>query len=254
MSFEVVYKYYERLEDSGDYDKENPLTLKKIYGKTQEDYSLDKLAVNIYQQMARRDIWIYDVEIYEFAKKKISFKQNKMDLIIKNKRFSPKTGTLEDIDIEEHTEQIHVNTSVACQTNLALPSVTQQVQEPVNLAPPIRSQPNIAPASPKPRKVIKMVVFDPINPKERAKFPYKFTPGKKYPVYRERISPSGIGMLIETLDDLNNPVNVSDELFAVVDTNLIGDNEAGFSESKSGLSDNTLNWSGVIKGDVPKLR
>jgi hypothetical protein len=254
MSFEVVYKYYEKLKDSFDYDRENPSTFKKLYGKSSEDYTLEKLAFNIYQQMARRDIFIYDVEIYEFAKKKINFKQNKTDLIIKNKKFSPKTGTLEDLDVEEEVGLPSSN----C-TNLAIqqPAVTNPVvctQESVNLAPPIRSQQNLTNIASKPRRVIKMVMFDPISPKERAKFPYKFTPGKKYPVYKERISPSGIGMLIETVDDLNNSVSVLDELFVVEDMNLVGDNEAGFSESRSGLSDKTLNWSGVIKGDVPNLR
>jgi hypothetical protein len=257
MSFEVVYKYYDQIKDSFDYDRSNPSTFKKVYGKIEDDYPLDRLAGNIYQQMARRDIFIYDVEIYEFAKKKISFKQNKVDLIIKNKRFSPKTGTLEDIDVVETSEN-------NCNLQPSPPALTHnnnvmpQELPAVNLAPPIsRSQnvgQNLAPVGPKPRRVIKMVVFDPPNPKERAKFPYKFTPSKKYPVYKERISPTGIGMIIETVDDLNNPVSVSDELFATEDMNLIGDDEAGFSESKSGLSDKTLNWSGVVKGDVPKLR
>lgn len=254
MSFEVVYKYYQRLEDNGEYDRENTQTLKKIYGKNQEEYSLDKLAVNIYQQMARRDIWIYDVEIFEFAKKKISFKQNKTDLIIKNKRFSPKTGMLEDIGVDEEEPQTHIAPANILPAPAAQIVHHQPAIEAVNLAPPIRSQQNLAPSSPKPRRVIKMVVFDPMSPNERAKFPYKFTPGKKYPVYKERISPSGIGMLIETVDDLGNIVSVSDELFVVEDINLVGDQEAGFSEQKSGLSDKTLNWSGVVKGDVPKLR
>jgi hypothetical protein len=105
-----------------------------------------------------------------------------------------------------------------------------------------------------PRKIVKFVIFDPPNPKERAKFPYKFTPNKKYPVYKERIAPNGIGMSIDTIDDLNNPVTVIDELFVTEEANLIGDSDVGFSSSKSGLVDSTLNWSGVIKDSVPKLR
>ena len=58
----------------------------------------------------------------------------------------------------------------------------------------------------------------------------------------------------DTIDDLNQNVKVSDELFVPVDVNLIGDQEAGFSTDKSGLSDDTLNWSGVIKDSLPKLR
>lgn len=260
MSFEVVYSFYNKLENSFEYNRENPETFKKVYGKLEEDYPLEKLASNILQQMARRDIFIFDVEIFEFQKKKISFKQNKADLIIKNKRFSTKTGTISDLESETTEEskstnlvpansQIYIPEYDTCAVNTPMPPPQTQA---VNIAPlhnKLRSQ-GTTPT----RRIIKYVMFDPPSAAERAKFPYKFTPKKKYPVYSEKIAKNGIGMTLDTIDDLNQSVKVSDELFISVDVNLIGDQEANFSNENSGLSDDTLNWSGVIRDSVPKLR
>jgi hypothetical protein len=267
MSFEVVYNFYNKKDNSFDYDRDVSSQYKKIYGKLEEDYPLDKLASNIMQQMARRDIFVFDVEIFEFAKKKITFKQSKADLVIKNKKFSTKTCLYNGIESEEEasptSSQPHQNQlpaeydaysqnvpSPTPQTNIVQTNIVQTNNMPaINIAPRVQVSNPTAP-----RKIVRMVVFDPANPNERAKFPYKFTPNKKYPVYRERIAPNGIGMSIETIDDLNNPVTVIDELFVTEDANLIGDNDVGFSTNKSGLRDDTLNWSGVIKDSVPKLR
>ena len=41
MSFEVVYSYYAKIENSFDYDRENSHIFKKVYGKVEEDYSLE---------------------------------------------------------------------------------------------------------------------------------------------------------------------------------------------------------------------
>ena len=261
MSFEVNYKFYNKLENSFDYDRDNPEDFKKVYGKLEEDYSIEKLASNILQQMARRDIFIYDVEIYEFQKKKISFKQNKADLIIKNKKFSTRTGTISDLEsenIEPEKPNNKQNNPLllqppeynTCEVNTPLPPPTPTNS--VNIAPLHNN--SKANTDPRTRKIIKFVMFYPPSAVERAKFPYKFTPNKRYPVYSERIAKNGIGMTIDTIDDLNQNVKVSDELFVPVDVNLIGDQEAGFSTDKSGLSDDTLNWSGVIKDSLPKLR
>ncbi len=261
MSYEVTYKFYEKLEDSFDYDRSNPLSYKKIYGKLEEDYTLDSLVPNIMQQMARRDIFVFDVEIYEFQKKKITFKQSKADLIVNNKKFSTKTVLYDAIQSEEENtaNQIaHTNIAPTTNNNVLTQTIpTAQTLPAVNLAPVLPSQANMVAKNNnvnKAKRVIKFVTFDPPNPVVRAKFPYKFTPNKKYPVFSERLAPNGIGMVIDTIDDLNNEVKVPDELFVSLDVNLIGDQEAGFSTQSSGLVDSTLDWKGVVKDDIPSLR
>jgi hypothetical protein len=97
MGYEVIYKFHERLPD-GKYAEEVKET-KKTVGKVHQEIPLSKLATVIMSQLARRDIWIIDVDIFEYTKKKISFKEP-MDgkgLILKGKRFNI-TG--QEVDVE----------------------------------------------------------------------------------------------------------------------------------------------------------
>jgi len=244
VGFEVNYNFYEKLENSFDYNREEPKTLRKIYGKAVEEYPIEKLAQAIMQQMARRDIFIFDVEIFEFQKKKISFRQNKGDLVIKNKKFTSKGELLADIEEED-----------TCPDGMChLPPVNHCVAPPpnqpaVNIAPPIQNQNvNIAPRpSNLVDRVIKRVQFLP----GRVTGPVgAFTVEKYYPVYRESLAKNGIGMMIETTDDRGRRVTVSDEHFVSAAQALLGEDttEPNF------VSDDRLNWGGVVKDSVPKLR
>jgi hypothetical protein len=103
MGYEVIYKFHERLPD-GKYAEEVKET-KKTVGKVHQEIPLSKLATVIMSQLARRDIWIIDVDIFEYTKKKISFKEP-MDgkgLILKGKRFNI-TGQEVDVEVEEFDE------------------------------------------------------------------------------------------------------------------------------------------------------
>ena len=77
MAFEIVFKYYECLESGIDYDKSNILSYTKNLGNIFEEVSLEKLASMILTQLARRDVFVFDVEVFELVKKKISYKQSK---------------------------------------------------------------------------------------------------------------------------------------------------------------------------------
>jgi hypothetical protein len=242
VGFEVNYNYYEKLENSFDYNREEPKTLRKIYGKAVEEYPIEKLGQAIMQQMARRDIFIFDLEIFEFQKKKISFRQNKGDLVIKNKKFTSKGELL--VDIEEDN----------------CPDGTCHLPPAVNIAPPIQQQNvNIAPSiqqqnvniAPRPvglvDRILKRMQFLPgrvISPIGA------FTVEKYYPVYRESLAKNGIGMMIETTDDKGRRVTVSDEHFVTASQSLLGEDatEPNFA------NDNKLNWGGVINDSIPKLR
>ena len=85
MGFECLYHYHERVE--GDYNREEKKTFKKKVGDPFEEVSLEKLAGAVMAQLARRDVWIVDVEVYELSKKAISFKEAKGGIILKNKKF-----------------------------------------------------------------------------------------------------------------------------------------------------------------------
>ena len=87
MGFEVVYRFLEKNEE-GDYNKDDVKEMSRKIGEPFEDVSLETLAQKIMAQMARRDIYVLpDVEIYELKKQKVSFRETKGGVIIKNKKF-----------------------------------------------------------------------------------------------------------------------------------------------------------------------
>lgn len=257
MSFEVNFLYYEKLENSFDYDRDNPKSFKKVYGKLEEEYSYEKLISQINAQYARRDIFVYDTEIYEFQKKKISFKQIKDGFVIKNKKFSLKKSNEENLELE----CVEESQSVIGAPHAHMAELHPVFEPATNIAPtpPVQTtapNQNIAVnVVPKPKKIIKTVIFSPLTVENRRKFPYKFTVNKNYPVYAEKPVMNGIGTMIDTVDDLGQNVTVPDEHFVSENISLIGDSEADFSQKNSNNVDKRLNWSGVVKdGSVPKLR
>jgi len=211
---------------------------------------------HVNSQYARRDILVFDADLYEFVRKKITFKQTKNGFNIKNKKFSSKN----DIVIEYEEDE----TPALCDNrplNQHLAENHPVVETSQNIAPKPSPthQPaiNIAatPPQPKQKRVIKNVVFAPTTIEARQKFPYKFTLNKTYPVFSEKPIMNGVGTIIETIDDLGETVKVPDELFVSNDINLIGDNEVEFTPKNNSNFDSRLNWSGVVRdGSVPKLR
>ena len=72
MGFEVCYSFHDRI--NGEYNKEEVKTFKKKVGDPFDEISLEKLASSIISQLARRDIWIIALDVYELSKKKVAFK------------------------------------------------------------------------------------------------------------------------------------------------------------------------------------
>lgn len=253
MGFEVSYSFYEKMENSFDYDKTEVKNFKKIYGKAVEDYPLEKLASAIQQQMARRDIFVFDFEIFEFQKKKISWRQNKSDLIIKNKRF---TNTGQFIDIvgeDEQTDKCHPPEYDTGNVNTPNPSSQNNRNVPafnlVNLADKngkLVSNPVVV-HHVQPERIIKYVSF---MPSRMIKPVGNFTVEKTYPVYKESLNSNGIGMIIETLDDKGKRVKVEDEHFVPAGQNLLA-GELFVDDKKES---ERLNWYGVVKEDIPSVR
>lgn len=85
--FEVIFKYHAKNE-AGKYDSSETLEFSKKLGRSKEEFPINKLAGFIMSQLARRDIWIIDLEVFEFAKRKILFKESKNGIILKNKKYS----------------------------------------------------------------------------------------------------------------------------------------------------------------------
>ncbi len=238
MAFEIVFKYYECLESGIDYDKSNVLSYTKNLGNIFEEVSLEKLASMILTQLARRDVFVFDVEVFELVKKKISYKQSKNNILIKNKKFGFSGETIVVQEIEE-------SNLISCKQESEVNNIVVNSQ----LKPPqiLAAVPAVPSKSLKNSKPIRKMIFVPSDTSYLKGKPLRFTPNKVYSVYREKLANNGIGMILCTIDDLGREVEVTDEYFINDTINLINENAEV-------LKEDVLNWSGSKGVDMPDLR
>lgn len=242
MAYELIFKYYEK-SGACEYDKSKELTFKKTVGDLENEMPLERLASAIFSQMARRDVLVFDVEIYEFTKKKLSFKETKNGIVIKNKKFN--LG-LDNIVVSDEPEIPKIENTSCVQKN-DVQVVNQQV--PIRNIVPVQQPVSNNGSMIGNRKPFKKVVFSPSDLKYLNGKPWRFTPNKEYDVYRERMSKNGVGMTYLMIDDRNREFEVEDEFFISTTSNLIGDDEPQFRNNQD-----KLNWQGASNTDVPKLR
>ena len=245
MGFECHFKYYERID--GEYNKEETKLLKKKVGDPFEDVPLQKLAVAVMAQLARRDIWIVDVEIFELTKKQISFKESKGGIVIKNKKFS--------FDGEEHEGFVSVEevAQTACQANQL--QVNQQ-NMPVQQLSAAAHPHNQIRQPVQQRRVTDYMVYlpEPMHLHQAKQKNLKFTMNKKYPIFERKAAPNG-GELLVTQDDVGRDQILSDVYFVPANINLIADKELNFSETREEKDGGNLYWGNAsMDNGMPDLR
>lgn len=142
--FEVIFKYHPK-NSEGKYDSSETLEFSKKLGKAKEDLPMSKLAGYIMSQLARRDIWIIDLDVYEFARRKIVFKESKNGIILKNKKYSMSSDfSLEEIDFEVEKDIIEIPSEpriVLQQETQPLHPVQQQFVPQFTVVPQVESRP-----------------------------------------------------------------------------------------------------------------
>jgi hypothetical protein len=233
MGYEVTYKYHERKD--GSYDKEELKSLKKKVGDPFEEVPLEKLAGAVMAQLARRDIFVVDVDIVELSRKQISFKETNGGVVIKNRKFLFDQAS--SLIVQQVVEVPENNTGVSAPQERHI----QHVQ-------------NSAPAGDLGRP-IDVMIFSPELPQmpEIKKKGLRLTPDKKYPVYgREQM---GAFTVLKIIDDVGRQQNVSDVYFIPGNVKLLADRELGFSETQKQRDGGKLNWGGAVEDDsMPVIR
>ena len=249
MGYEVIYSYHERLEDG--YNKDEVKNCKKKVGDPFEEISLEKLAGAVMAQLARRDVWIVDVKVYELSKKEISFKEAKGGIILKNKKFlfdgggaDASTIVVEDIMQVQTPQQQQVQSQVHPH-NLVQPQNGHVASPNVNLAPN--------------RRPIDYMRFAPElqDMPEVKRKNIRLTPDKVYPVFDKKPSPlgGGFGEVFVMIDDTGREQLVSDKYFVPGRVDLFADRELGFSETPQQRDGGSLNWGGTLsESDMPDIR
>lgn len=228
--FEVTYHYREFKD--GDYSEETK-TKKQRIGSPFEDVPLSTLAAKILSQLARRSILVVDVEIYEFARKQITYKESIDGILIKNKKFKFDGGlSMSMEDVNEPTTQHNSGVNGLAANGSVMTRVPQ----------------------PKPDQILRHEVFDP-EPfllQEVKKRNLSFTVGKRYPIYSE--SSAGRELVYITLDDEGNRRSLNSRHFIPIPVPLINQTEDDLVVSKTNVSQKGLMWDGVVNSDVPVLR
>jgi len=209
---------------------ENAHDLTRKVGKAYDDTSYARLAATIMGQFARRDIMVTDVEIEEFVKKKINFRETKNGICIKNKKYLFDGTEIEGVELDAVDGPTPNTVPVAQQ-------VARVAQAPHNVVPVAASPADGIALDPfLGKRPLRHEVFEPddILASDARKRGLKFTRGNKYPIYEEKQDRRGImyGMIYVTKDDLGHKQMMSDRLF-VFEQELVGGKQ--FDESRGGV-------------------
>lgn len=247
MGFEVTFHYHPRKEEGG-YDTEIKETTAKKVGQAFEEVPLEQLASIIMSQLARRDIFIFDVTVEEYIKQKISFKESKdgRGIVLKNKKFTvDNAAKLIVADVVEVGGQVYEGDTEqlpAVMPEQLPPGVqphelmyAQQQMEAAYADPdkpmPVKRQNIIQPTVNK-NRILYRVVFSPGGHiQEARKKNLKFTDERHYPVHAIRENPMGghFGSLLTVTDDAGRLTEVDEKYFMPVGKGLYGDDELDFS-------------------------
>jgi len=278
MGYEVVYHYHEEIE-KGEYNKEETRQDSVKVGDPFDDVSLDILAGKVMALLARRSILVVDVEIYQLAKKKLSFKEAKDGIVIKNKKFKFDDGssiTGEQIEkgeedpeallarlLEANPEllkKISPAAQVPVQTNLGSSAGNPQANMPqtVSAVEPLSGNTNnLAVANF--GKPLRYELFNPVDKMffdDAKKRGLKFTLNQKYPIYHEKSGPNQmVGCILTTVDDTGQKQLMSERFFTPDIRKLEKDVVTDPFGAAAKVGGDPLEWSNVVSsGDVPNLR
>lgn len=231
MGYEVIYQYHQRDED-GQYNKEETKEMRRRIGDPYEDIPVEKLASTVMAQLARRDIWVTNWDVFEYKKQKLNCRETKGGIIIKNKKFSLDTESGGGLVMTEIAD-VEITP-----TGAVIPFL-QPGQMPHNNLPVPGQQSGM-------KRPIKWVALDSDDrwiAQVKANG-LQFVVNKRYPVFQEmsdprdkRVDKWGKPTLDRKIvyvmwDDNSREVQVSADFFVSADINLIGGN---FNRTNDGM-------------------
>lgn len=235
----MVFSYKESAGKPGEYGEEVKKKTCRI-GRTTEDVPLDVLAGKIMSQLARRNILIVDVEIYEYAKKKMSYRESSDGIVLKNKKFSFASGSVAELEgFEEGSEED--------EDFKPIPSPSKDLAD--------KSCPIAAKNLAKPhRRALRHEIYEPeplaeFKAKQKG---LKFTVGKKYPIYSE--SSMGTTIVYKTTDDSGREVDVSSEYFVAIGAGLMDQDDGPRYVGAEDRKEEINLWGNTEHVDMPDIR
>ena len=240
MGYEVIYRYKEAAGEPGAYSDEVKERSVKM-GRVTEDIPLEALAAKIMAQLARRNILIVDVEIWEYAKKKVSYKETATGISIRNKRFSFDSGRVVESDDFEEPSPIAED---AQEDFKPVPSPSKDLAD---RSCPIANK-NLV------RRPIRHEMYDPepLSEFKANQKGLKFTKGRKYPIYSE--SSMGTTVVYKTTDDSGREIDISSEYFVAVGAGLIQQDEGPVYVGAENQKEEINLWGRYESTEMPEIR
>jgi len=246
MGYEIKYMYHPRKEDGG-YNTETKEEKTVKVGKPFDETPLEKCAAAIMVQLARRDVWVVDVKVYELVKSEISFKEaaDGRGIILKNKKYnlgSTAEALAEDL-VEEEQLPLPAMIGPAGMQPHEIAALQRQQQQGTDLSNLYDGRATV-PVKKTPRppinqnKTIYHVYFEPLQwANEAKKNKLKFTEDRKYSVHAVIPKKTATGEIrldaqeIAVTDDDGKVMILDEKYFTVAGRGLFGDEQLGFSGS-----------------------
>ena len=280
MSYLIKYNFNVKSEN-GEYNKEDLKTESIQVGNLFDEVSLDILAGKVFSLLAKRNVFVTNLEIFEIVQKPVFFKENQDGFTISKKKFKFDDGAKvygEECDQEESGTKNNKDqakgesSSQDLQNLLANPQIINLLSTLAKTNGGIQphqilSQPQInvpiAVGTIGEKKILRYEFYYPEDEifvlSAKKTYPdLSFTHGKKYPIFSEKAPPDAkAGLFYETIDDKNKKVLVRSNLFTLVMPKLIGDDEpdvlTGKMVSNNKSSDGLL-WGSTIESNMPEIR
>ena len=260
MGYEVKFSYHEEIE-KGEYNTEEVKTKFVKVGDPYEDVPLGLVAGKIMAQLARRSILVVGVEVFEYTKKQISYKETPDGILIKNRKFSFDEGEVIAPGGETQIDEVQEDLLKQLLDN---PSLLNNLQQKLGLqkTQPVAPKINPSTAVSGSYSVIREEVYNPADKiflDDAKRRNLAFTLGKKYPIVSERASTNKLaGMLYTVIDDNGKRTTMSDKFFTPVvsmDKQFREDFKPIATSGGGGtvVTGDGLQWSGLDLGMEDKL-
>lgn len=250
MGYEIQYKFCREIE-RGVYNRDEIEEAAVQVGAACDDVSVETLAGKVMALLARRAILVTELDIFEYAKKSVAYREADDGIYIRNKKFR--------FDDGPPVEGVEVTPNVPAPNTLALPGpAVQSSNMPAATAATAATQE----VDVKKKGPLRYEIFSPEKEMgdDAIRRGFKFTYNKEYPIYGERRHPKMLDGTAERAipdnylveDDEGNLRLMSSLFFVPKGGTMIAAN-AGV---QSGLTDAGLNWNSVVKDDnkMPELR
>ncbi len=238
MGYELNFFYHEK-DDEGKFNLEVAESMKKMtrrVGNRSADISLEQVAAIVMGQLARRDIYVVNVEVFEYAKKEVSFKETKNGIVIKGKKFS--------------FDQLHgeLKSDEDCEELKSSPKQIPQFNEVLIQSAENKVKRN--PDLPMRHEIFRPHIED--YPALQGQG-YKLTMNKPYPLFSEFVKNPMEPIYYVIIDDTGNKVEISSAYFEPMRKPLLGENMTAVQRPEGRLSYIDYGTNGVST-DMPVLR